>query len=128
MSMDQGTLRALAEEGFGAVPPNEFEHLARDCWDWCEATGDGRYCSLAHTLAAVSSWWSEYEAVPRSLSEDIERVFLAWLGDIMACEDRAAGANLARLFRQEVLSMLLPPQRWTTQPTVPNLTSPPLSE
>jgi hypothetical protein len=105
-------LQLLATNGFAAVPPLRFGELADACWDWCEATGDGRFCSLARTLSLVSQWWSEYEAVPTLLSLEIEREFILWLGDVLDSEDLAAGAMSSRCLRQAVIALLLPPQRW----------------
>lgn len=119
MSHQPARLDRLASSGFSAVPPSAFADLAQDCWDWCEASGDGRYCSLSRMLTAVDAWWSEYEAIPRSLSDAIESTLKAWLGDVLTAPDAATGANLARLLRQQVLALLLPPQRWTIEPEAP---------
>lgn len=105
-------LRLLATDGFAAVPPRRFGDLSDACWDWCEATGDGRFCSLARTLRLVDEWWSEYDAVPTRLSLEIEREFVLWLGDVLDSEDLASGATSSRSLRQRVMALLLPPQRW----------------
>lgn len=113
--MDSSSLRKLATDGFAAAPGDEFTDLAVWCRDYCEASGDGRYCSLAETLKSLDDWRREHDergGVPNALLNEIEHAIKTWLPDILDAEDAADGSQLARTLRQEVQSMLLGPSDW----------------
>lgn len=116
--MDSSTLRRLANEGLAAAPGDELTDLAIWCRDYCEASGDGRYCSLGETLRSLDDWRQQHDergGVPAGLLRDIERVIKAWLLAILDAEDPAEGSQLARTLRQEVQSLLLDPAEWAAR-------------
>lgn len=51
-------LQRLAEGGYRAVSFDRWRDLANWCWDYAEASGDARYCSLARGPGTVASAWS----------------------------------------------------------------------
>lgn len=110
--MDLTRLEHLASEGFVAVGPDEFGDLWRWCWDWCEATGDGRFCTLADLLRTVDQWWDECQVVPTTLARAIEQRFMEGLPAILAADTPQAGCHFARLLRQETLGFLKSPEDW----------------
>lgn len=111
--MDLASLRRLAEDGFDGLSADRLGDLAAWCWDWSEATGDARYCSLARSFTAIDTWWSEYVTIPRAIAAEIERVLREDLPGVLEASDPAAGAGFARLMRQRVLSLLRPPTEWS---------------
>lgn len=110
--MDIGTLERFSRDGFTAVAPDQLADLGRWCWDWCEATGDGRFCSLAALFHAIDQWWDEYQVVSTTLARTIEVTLIAGLGDVLAAGSPEEGSHFARLLRQAVLPLLRPPADW----------------
>ena len=113
--MDSSALERLAAEGLSATPGNELTDLAVWCRDYCEASGDGRYCSVGDTLRSLDDWRVEHDergGVPSALLTQIDRVIKSWLPDILALEDPADATQLARTLREEVQSLLLGPAEW----------------
>lgn len=110
--MDLATLDRLAATGFSDVSPETFRDLWRWCRDWCEATGDGRYCSLADLFRAIDRWWDEYGVVSTPVVAEIERTLMQGLPDVLATPSPVEGAHFARLLRQQVLPLLTPPEQW----------------
>ena len=113
--MDQASLRRLAEQGFRGVPADRLRALADWCWDYGEASGDARFCSLARTLWMIDDWWTEHDAVDPAVAADIESAIVADLGAVLDAEDPASGSMLARSMRQRVGPRLLPPEQWPSQ-------------
>lgn len=110
--MDLALLRRLAEGGSEAVPVDQFRELSNWCWDWSEASGDARFCSLARALGSIDSWYSEHDAVPRHLANELEQACLEDLPPILEAGAPADAAILARGFRQRVEALLLPADQW----------------
>jgi hypothetical protein len=115
--VDLSTLRALATEGLGfdAVHGDDVETLSDWCWDWCEQTGDARFCSISRMLGHLDAWWTEHDesgGVPSALLKRIESVIQRDLQRILDATDPASGSVMARALRQEVDGYLLPPSEW----------------
>lgn len=110
--MDHESLRRLADNGFDGLSADRLGDLASWCWDWSEASGDTRFCSLARSFSAVDSWWTEHEVIPRVLRSEIEQVLREDLPDVLEASEPATAAHFARLMRQRLLPLLLPPSRW----------------
>ena len=113
--MDSSTLRRLAVEGIAATPGDDLTVLALWCRDFCEASGDARYCSVADTLTALDQWRQQHDesgGVPTGLLRDIDQVIQAWLPDVLDADVPADASQLARTLRQEVQSLLLEPAEW----------------
>lgn len=116
--MDHETLERLAADGLSALPGNQLHDLAVWCWDWCEVTGDGRYCSLWRTLDDLDAWLSEHEergGVPRALAKEIDGLIRSRLGEVLQADSPESGAVLARNLRIEVAERLLPPSEWVSE-------------
>lgn len=110
--MDSSTLRRLAAEGFSAVPDSQLRDLAAWCQDWCEATGEGRYCILADMLARIDDWLGEH-GVPVALFQQVELALGSWIPAIMDA-DPSSGALLAVGMREEVGPLLMSSTKdWT---------------
>lgn len=110
--MDVTTLDRLAAHGFSAVSPERFGDVWRWCRDWCEATGDARYCSLSELFRAINQWWDEYGVVSTPVAAAIERTLMQGLPAVLAAPSPVEGTHFARLLRQQVLPLLAPPERW----------------
>jgi hypothetical protein len=108
--MDWSTLSRLATGGFAAVPIEDFRDLGAWCQDWCESTGDGRYCLVAAVLTMIDAWWDEH-GVPSELVAAVDLVITSRLPGILEV-DRSSGALLAAGLRDEVGPLLLPPSAW----------------
>ncbi len=109
--MDSSTLRRLGEGGFDAVRVSQFPDLAAWCQDWCQATGDGRYCILARVLGMIDEWWSD-QGVPEELGREVERTLTSKIPAIIEAESPASGAAFAVGLREEIASLLLTPAAW----------------
>lgn len=110
--MDLTTLEHFSRRGFRAVTPERLGDLWRWCWDWCEATGDARFCSLAETFRAIDQWWDEYHVVSTTLAATIEQQLLRGLPAVLSAPSPEDGCHFARLLRQDVLPLLKPPADW----------------
>lgn len=111
--MDHGELEEMAARGFSAVPATRLKCLADWCWDWCEATGHGAYCSLSVTFRMIDIWWSEYDVIPVELRDRIDELLTSYLPEVLAAgDDSSTASRFARVLRQEVQQWLLPPERW----------------
>lgn len=112
--MSLAQLERLSQDGLAGFPVTGFGDLALWCWDWCEATGDGRYCSISYTLAAVNRWWDQYGVVPQAIAAEIDVHCREELALAVAAMDHSEGVYFARLFRQKVVALLRPPEDWAT--------------
>jgi orotate phosphoribosyltransferase len=113
--VDLATLRTLGRAGFEEVAPSRLGDVAAWCKDWCEATGDARYCVLNEALGAIDSWWSWHDergGVPSLLVSEIERLIKEYILAVVEEHDRLLGVHLAVRFRSEVKEQLLCPGDW----------------
>lgn len=116
--MDSYALRRLASEGLEAAQGDDLTGLALWCRDYCEASGDARYCSVGDALRSLDEWRQEHDergGVPYALLNEIDRIIKAWLPDILDLDDPADASQLARTLRQEVQSLLLGPDEWVAR-------------
>ena len=107
--MSRESLQQLIERGLFALPPTRLGDLADWCWDWCEATGDGRYCGLARTLRIIAGWFEEhdrYGGVPAGTVAELDGLLGRELPMILAATDPASGAMLGRELREAILRLL----------------------
>jgi hypothetical protein len=108
-------LEALAADGFKAVRPEELGDLAAACREYCENTGDGRYCILADVLSAMDDWWSEHNesgGVPQYIVHDLEGVLGSHLLPVLRSDNLAEAAMLATMLRREIEPKLTGPSGW----------------
>jgi hypothetical protein len=70
--MDQRSLQRLTDGGIATYPPAQLGHLAEWCWDFGEATGDARYCSLSRTVWVLADLWKHHDGVATSLVADLD--------------------------------------------------------
>jgi hypothetical protein len=113
--VDSFALRRFAEQGFATTPA--LADLAAWCTDFCEASGDARYCSVGQALRRLDDWWGEYEeggGVPAALIDHIDRFVTQRLPEVLAFESASDAGPLARSFRQEMESLLLDVRDWPT--------------
>lgn len=100
--MDQNSLRRLAETGIREFPPGDLAHLADWCWDFGEATGDARYCSLSRSFGMIADLFESHGAAPLDLVLALDELVQSRIGPILDAETAADGSYLARLFREDV--------------------------
>jgi hypothetical protein len=111
--MDRATLNRLAQSGFETVTGDELSTLAPWCRDWCEATGDGRYCIISDALASIDTWWSDHnDSVPAKLLEEISAVLRRDLPAVLSEDDLSSASMLAATMRRSIAQHLLPVSEW----------------
>lgn len=113
--MDRATLDRLAVGGFGEVPATELAGAAAWCSDWCDATGDGRFCILGDVLRAVDQWLNRHEGgggVPTALRDRISSELMSSLPAVLDAPEPGDGSLLAASLRSEVMPLLLEPESW----------------
>ena len=116
--MDLETLQRLAREGFNGVPGDRLTDLWLWCRDFCEASGDGRYCAISETIRSVDEWRMEHDergGVPTALLDEIERLLTSLLPAAIGAELASDGAMLARSMREQVQALLIGPAGWRAQ-------------
>jgi hypothetical protein len=100
--VDQHSLRRLAADGVAAFPPSGLTTLADWCWDYGEATGDARYCSLWRTFTAIAAAFEDLEAVDSSAVTRIDHLLRSEIPEILDAPDAAEAAGIARRLREGV--------------------------
>lgn len=109
MAASRESLQQLIEQGLLALSPTRLGDLADWCWDWCEATGDGRYCGLARTFGIIADWFGEhdrYGGVPADTVVELDGLLGRELPMVLAATDPASGAMLGRELREAVLRLV----------------------
>lgn len=101
--MDLPSLRRLGSDGIGRFPPSELGPLADWCWDYGEATGDARYCSLWRALRPIADMFDDRGAVPTKLVSHFNAVLNQLLADVLDAETAESGSMLARSLREQLL-------------------------
>lgn len=107
--MSRESLQQLVDGGLIALPPARLGEVAAWCWDWCEATGDGRYCGLSKTLEIISDWFErhdKYGGVPTDTVRELDEFLARELPSVLAAVDPASGTMLGRELREAVLRIL----------------------
>lgn len=113
--MDLYELTKLASGGFAAVPASKLADLSMWCRDWCDETGDGRYCILSQTFEAIAVWWGEHDAyggIPQPLAARLDQALQGALPGLLAEPDLTVAAHLASTLREQLLGLLLPVESW----------------
>lgn len=113
--MDRQALEQLAGRGLGAeFLPEELPGLAAWCRDWCEASGDARYCVLADALAWLDDAVDE-QGVPKQLIERINAELTRYLPAILELDDIAGAASMARILRERIQSLPWSLDAWVAE-------------
>lgn len=105
--MDQADLLRLAAGGLIAFPLDRLPTAVDWLHDYGEATGDGRYCSLARTLSAIEDWQDAQSG--QMLAETVEGLDEALkqaLPGVLDTVRAADAAPLARVLRMTVQQIL----------------------
>jgi len=100
--LDLHSLRRLASEGIGGLPPSALGDLADWCWDYGEATGDARYCSLWRALRPIADTFEADDAVPTESVNRFDAVLNQRLDDVLDAETAESGSMLARSMREQL--------------------------
>lgn len=100
--MDQSSLLRLADRGLGAFPPERLTDLAAWCRDWVDATGDGRYCSVAQALERIGAPFESDELLSTATVRRLDLVLQQELPAIVRAETAEIGALLARAMRERL--------------------------
>jgi hypothetical protein len=80
-----------------AMPtPRELREIAAWCWTRAAATGESKYCFLAGALQAISREWSEFDALPAWVDNEIGAIFARQLLPVLDTKSPVRGAKLAR--------------------------------
>jgi len=96
-------LRRLAE----ALPaPSELREIAAWCWNRAAATGEAKYCFLAGALQAISTEWSELDALPAWVDNEIGAIFARQLLPVLDTKSSAMGAKLAHAMERAIQDVL----------------------
>lgn len=66
---------------------------------------------LSDLFARIDEWWGE-QGVPRSLAEEIDRLFQDDLPEVLDAGSPADAARLASMLADRVDPLLLPPSDW----------------
>ena len=101
--MDQHSLRRLAKGGIARFPPADLGPLADWCWDYGEATGDARYCSLWRALHPIAEAFDDRGALPTELVNHFDAVLNELLDGVLDAETAESGSMLARSLREQLL-------------------------
>ena len=106
-SVDLEDIRRLARGGIEAFPITSLQTAADWLWDYAEATGDARYCSLSRTVAMI---WSEYEdhseQIAMSTVDTLNEALEAGIIDVLNQPSATDGALIARQLRELVAAIL----------------------
>jgi hypothetical protein len=108
-------LQKLAEGGFTAVPADHLEAVADECARQADATGDGRYVTLAIIFRETLDWWShhdEHGGIPTPVAKGIDRVILMQLSRVLANKDQAEAFRAAERLADDLRAYLTGPEEW----------------
>lgn len=103
-------IRRLAVDGF-----DNLGQLGEDSWDYGEATGDARYCSIGRMLLLIHEWWIEHDecgGVPKAVVAELEQLLGPRLVAILDAPEAGVASRLARSLREEVEARLTGPGDW----------------
>jgi len=113
--MDIYDLRSLSKHGLRDYSASRVTDLATWCRDFAEASGDARYFSVGDALAALADWWSDHDergGIPVQVANDLSATITRHLPDVLDAESASDGAQLARLFRFELMAQLGNVEDW----------------
>lgn len=104
--MDRQSLLQLAEGGLVAYPPAALGDLADWCWDYSEATGDARFCSLARALSLLVELFEYNSGVPLTLVNELDPVLRQGIQESLNARLPQHGAQLARNLRETLIRII----------------------
>lgn len=104
--MELSDIYRLGESGISAFPPSSLSTASDWLWDFCEATGDARYCSLSVSLRTVANAFDEHDALPTTTVRDADKLFADRLPYILNARDRADASSSARSLREDLAAAL----------------------
>lgn len=108
--MDVDDIRRLATTGLAAFPPTALESAADWLWDYGEATGDARYCSLSKAIGTIAvAFEDRYGSLPSPVIAALDDILSERLVDVLSASSPADGSRLARLTREAVAEALRGP-------------------
>lgn len=98
--MDLQSLARLADEGIASFPPYALSDLSEWCWDYCEATGDARYCSLSSAIHAIANLFDGGRGQPSTtLVSRIDDLLREAIPDVLSADTQDHGSQLSRILR-----------------------------
>lgn len=103
--MDRNSLLRLANDGIARFPPADLQTLADWCWDYGEATGDARYCSLWRCLDLLAERFAQFEALAAEDVSFYDGLLRACMADILDASESALAASLARQLREQMFEV-----------------------
>jgi hypothetical protein len=103
--MDNSSLERLARDGLVAYPPSDLPDLTSWCWDFAEATGDARYCSVGRLLQEMSDFWDS-RGIPTDLACALDAAIKVRLPVVLAATNASDGAIQARLLREDIFRLV----------------------
>ena len=112
--VDLRTLRALASDGFKAVPATELDTLVAWCDDWSIASGEARFSIIADALRTISDGWGE-QGIPTRLVERIENSLRENLTLALDSGDPKDGAYFAGRLRDDVRALPWTVREWEAE-------------
>lgn len=105
--MDLEQIRRLATGGIAAYPPTALPSAAEWLWDYGEATGDARYCSVSRSLELITAAFdANYEGLAAGVLADLDGILAAQLPGILGANLPPDGSTFARLMREAVARAL----------------------
>lgn len=105
--MDLEQIRRLAAGGVAAYPPTALPSAAAWLWDFGEATGEARYCSVSRSLEMISAAFdANYEVLPSVVLADLDRILATQLPDVLGAALAPDGSTFARLMREAIAHAL----------------------
>lgn len=102
--MDQSSLRQLANQGIGKFPPIKLVDLSAWCWDFGEATGDARFCSLSSVIDVIVDLFDlNSDQAPTVLVEQLDVLLRQNISMILDAKTAEHGSLLSRQLRESVV-------------------------
>lgn len=80
--------------------------LAEWCWDYGEATGDARYCSLWRALNLINELFEPHRGISPDLVSQLDLVLRRGLPEILDAETAESASQFARGLREELFRAL----------------------
>jgi hypothetical protein len=105
--LELNSLLRLADQGIQSLLPDDLRRLADWCWDYGEATGDARYCSLWKALDRVVEAFTDQGHVTNEKLEHLNLVLARDLPGIVSEKDPASASMQARSMREALFGPTL---------------------
>jgi hypothetical protein len=81
-----------------------LRNLADYCWDYGEASGDARYCSLWRTLDQIVEVFEDDGYMQTRTLDRVDQALKRYLPDVLSAPTAEEGALCARRLREETRS------------------------